>query len=240
MPSNTIIEQTFTYDLPDDYLAQTSSEGRTATATYNGPDKIWVFIDRDTGRSDTSRLVLTDEEDGADYPVPEDQYKVEINCATDPVLCSLFDAKVEWDTVQGQTNIVVNLPDGTTYERPDPTDVDHTYELDMCTYNMDGTLDENGKYTGGTWTMQWKQPWTSWEQLIIVRNNALAGSDSKIADDMPEATKQKWLDYRQKLRDLPALFGHGTDEEIPAYMVNFPVEPGADIAPIDADENPPR
>jgi len=238
MPSNTIITKTFTYDLPDDYLAQTNTEGKTATADYNGPDRIWIFIDRESGRSDTSRLVLTDEEDGADFPVPEDQYKVEIDCDRDPVLCSLFDAKIEWDTVQGQTNIVVNLPDGTTYERPDPTDVDHTYELDMCAYNMDGTLTD-GVYTGGTWTMQWKQPWTSWEQLIIVRNNALAGSDSKIADDMPAATKQKWLDYRLALRDLPATFGHGTAEEFPAYMVNFPVEPGADIAPIDADDNPP-
>ena len=71
-------------------------------------------------------------------------------------LCPLFDAKVEWDTVVGQTNIVVNLPDGTTYERPDPIDVDHTYELDECAYNLDGT-NTDGKWTGGTWTMQWKQ-----------------------------------------------------------------------------------
>ena len=53
-----------------------------------------------------------------------------------------------------------------------------------------------------------------WEQLITVRNNMLAGSDSKIADDMPAATKQLWLDYRQELRDLPATFGHGTANEI--------------------------
>jgi len=237
MPSNTIITKTFTYDLPDDYLAQTNADGKTATANYEGPDKIWVFINRDTGRSDTSRLVLTEEENGADFPVPEDQFKVEINCDTDPMLCSLFDAKVEWDTVVGQTNIVVNLPDGTTYERPDPTDVDHTYELDECAYNMDGTISEDGTtYTGGTWTMQWKQPWTSWEQLIIVRNNGLTASDSKIADDMPEAVKQKWLDYRQALRDLPATFGYGTDNEIPAYMVNFPVEPGANILQVEDDE----
>jgi len=237
MPSNTIIETTFTYDVPDDYLAQTNNDGNTATATYNGPDKIWVFIDKDTSRSDTARLVLTEEENGADFPVPEGQYKVMIDCAADPKLCSLFDAKVEWDVVQGQTNLVVDLPDGTTYERPDPTDVDHTYELDECTYNLDGTLSEDGTtYSGGTWTMSWKQPWTSWEQLIIVRNNMLTASDSKIADDMPEATKQLWLDYRQKLRDLPALFGHGTDSELPAYMINFPVEPGANILPIEDDE----
>lgn len=232
MPSNTIITQAFTYDVPDDYVGQTNVDGNTATADYNGPDKIWVFIDRDTGRSDTSRLILTDEEDGENYPVPHDQYKVKINCATDPVLCSLFDAKVEWDTVQGQTNLVVALPDGTTYERPTPTDVDHTYELDECEYNMDGVLTGDSYDDSGTWTMEWKQPWTSWDQLIIVRNNMLTGSDSKIADDMPAATKQAWLDYRQELRDLPALFGHGTDSEFPAYMVNFPVEPGADAASV--------
>lgn len=237
MPSNTIITKTFTYDLPDDYLAQTNEDGNTATATYEGPDQIWVFIDRDTGRSDTSRLVLTEEENGADYPVPHDQYKVRIDCDTDPVLCSLFDAQVEWDTVQGQTNIVVDLPDGTTYERPDPTDVDHTYELDECEYQMDGTVNEAGDtYDGGTWSLQWKQPWTSWEQLITVRNNMLTGSDSKIADDMPESVRSEWTTYRQKLRDLPTLFGHGTDSEFPAYMVNFPVEPNTEVSNVEDDE----
>ena len=235
MPTNTNITQNFTYNLPDDYLAQTNADGNTATANYNGPDKIWIFIDEDTGRSDTSRLVLTEEENGEQFPVPEGQYKVKVKCATDPVICSLFDAQVEWDTVVGQTNIVVNLPDGTTYERPDPTDVDHTYELDECVYNKDGTLTD-GVYTGGTWTMAWKQPWSSWEQLIQVRNNMLAGSDSKIADDMPAATKAVWLTYRQKLRDLPALFNHGESDEFPPHMVNFPVEPGADIAAIEDDE----
>ena len=232
---NTIIQKDFSYNLPDDYLAQTNADGNTANAKYNGPDKIWIFIDKDTGRSDTSRLVLTEEENGADFPVPEDQYKVEIDCDADPVMCSLFDAQTEWDTVVGQTNIVVDLPDGTTYERPDPTDVDHTYELDECVYNKDGTLTD-GKYTGGTWTMKWKQPWTSWDQLIIVRNNMLAGSDSKIADDMPDATKAQRTAYLSKLRDLPALFKHGEADEFPAHMVNFPVEPGADIASVEDDE----
>ena len=103
---NTIIQKDFSYNLPDDYLAQTNADGKTANAKYNGPDKIWIFIDKDTGRSDTSRLVLTEEENGADFPVPEDQYKVEVDCNTDPTMCSLFDAQTEWDTVVGQTNIV--------------------------------------------------------------------------------------------------------------------------------------
>ena len=77
--------------------------------------------------------------------------------------------------------------------------------------------------------MAWKQPWSSWDELILVRNNLLTGSDAKIAEDMPEATKTVWKEYRQKLRDLPATFKRGTADEFPAHMVNFPVEPGADL-----------
>ncbi len=226
---NTIIEKDFTYNIPDDYLAQTNNDNKTAEATFKGPDKIWIFVDKDTGKSTRSRLLLTEEENGADFPTPEDQFKIEVDCATDPTICSLWDT-TEWETVKNQTQLVVDLPDGTTYERPEPTDVDHTYELDDCVYNMDGTLSADGTtYTGGTWTMSWKQPWSSWDELILVRNNLLTGSDAKIAEDMPEATKTVWKEYRQKLRDLPATFKRGTADEFPAHMVNFPVEPGADL-----------
>ena len=65
----------------------TTTDGRTADCDfYNGPDKIWIFVDKDTGKSDTrSRLLLTEEENGADFPTPEDQFKIEVDCATDPV-----------------------------------------------------------------------------------------------------------------------------------------------------------
>ena len=39
----TEITKTFTYDIPDEYLAQTNSNGDTATATYTGPDKLYVL-----------------------------------------------------------------------------------------------------------------------------------------------------------------------------------------------------
>ena len=124
---NTIIEKDFTYNIPDDYLAQTNNDNKTAEATFKGPDKIWIFVDKDTGKSTRSRLLLTDEENGSEFPTPEDQFKIEVDCATDPTICSLWDT-TEWETVKNQSQLVVDLPDGTTYERPEPTDVDHTYE----------------------------------------------------------------------------------------------------------------
>ena len=57
---NTIIEKDFTYNIPDDYLAQTNNDSKTAEATFKGPDKIWIFVDKDTGKSTRSRLLPTD------------------------------------------------------------------------------------------------------------------------------------------------------------------------------------
>ena len=44
------ISKEFTYDLPDEYTKQTSDLGLTATATYEGPEFLYVFVDAATGR----------------------------------------------------------------------------------------------------------------------------------------------------------------------------------------------
>jgi len=52
------------------------------------------------------------------------------------------------------------------------------------------------------------------------RNTLLEQSDGKISPDMPEALKQAWMDYRQKLRDLPLNMA-----EVPNYLIRFPMSP---------------
>ena len=42
---------------------------------------------------------------------------------------------------------------------------------------------------------------------------------------MPTAIKQPWIDYRAALRNLPATFGYGTDNETEAWKVNMPDHP---------------
>ena len=39
------ITKTFTYALPDEYVAQTSDLNLTAEWTYEGPAFMWVFVD---------------------------------------------------------------------------------------------------------------------------------------------------------------------------------------------------
>ena len=51
-----------------------------------GPIKFGCLQIETQVNPDIARLVPTEEENGADFPIPEDPHKVEINCATDPTL----------------------------------------------------------------------------------------------------------------------------------------------------------
>ena len=58
------ISKIFSYNLADDYLAQTNDLQKTALWTYNGPDKVWVFIDNETKKV-FDNTYYTAEMDGA-------------------------------------------------------------------------------------------------------------------------------------------------------------------------------
>ena len=49
------ITKNFTYDIPNEYLSQSNSDGDTATASYTGPDRLYVYVDADTGRNTLSQ-----------------------------------------------------------------------------------------------------------------------------------------------------------------------------------------
>ena len=69
----TIITKTFTYNLADDYLAQTGDMGKTADWTYIGPDVIYAVIDRDTNIY--AGHFYLEEQDGATVPLAPNIYQ---------------------------------------------------------------------------------------------------------------------------------------------------------------------
>ena len=73
--------------------------------------------------------------------------------------------------------------------------------------------------------MTWKQPWMTWETITQLRNDRLDATDSKVASDSPDSVKQPWIEFRQKLRDIPVTWKKGEADEFPAHMVKFPEEP---------------
>jgi hypothetical protein len=142
---------------------------------------------------------LTEKEDGANVPTPLHQYKVEIDCASNPLLCTIIGADQVRDyNLLDQYEEV--MPDGTTYSRPMTPPPDHTYELMEITY--DPATDSFVQ------PYPWKKPHMSWELMRLWRNNQLTATDHQGAvTDMPAGLKAKWDEYRQALRDMPQTYG---------------------------------
>ena len=88
---------------------------------------------------------------------------------------------------------------------------------------MDNLVYDNATSTWDKGAMD--SPHVVWEDIINARNGALTATDGKISPDMPTAIKQPWIDYRAALRNLPATFGYGTDNETEAWKVNMPDHP---------------
>lgn len=208
------IQKTFSYDAPDDYLHQTRTLNKVGVWTYDGHDKIWAFVDKETNK--LTGDFKTPDENGDTYPTPLHLIKVEIDCNQNPLLACLLGA----DEVKDYGLLDQHeetLPDGTVYRRPLIPPPDHTYELTDIVYDP----------TTGNFLepYPWKKPHMDWDELKRVRNEMLKASDQKIASSTEEL-KQEWETYRQKLRDLTKTFA-GVD----AWKVPFPAEPGAKPAP---------
>ena len=60
----TIVTKQLTYTCPDELYSQSVAAGNTATVTYTGPDRMWVFVDDDTHT--ISLPGYTSMDDGAD------------------------------------------------------------------------------------------------------------------------------------------------------------------------------
>lgn len=187
------ITKTFVYPQTDDYLSQSNTQGRTATWTYEGPERIVVYVDSTTNKRTPGGWHEPD-----DRPTPLNQYKVEIDCNSNPLLCTLFGAS---RTVNANDvpNLEVELPSGGVYRRPDPIMPDHVFEVHDITYDPTSERFET--------PYPWKRPHMSWEEIRRKRATMLHICDDKVAPDLPQVLKDHWTAYIHALRDLPVVYG---------------------------------
>lgn len=206
---NTIITKTCTYDMPDDYLHQTNTLGKTGSYEYEGPDKLWIFVNEETGKP-SSGQVYTIKDDGDEVPTPPGLVKVFVDANVETVMASMIWRHKDYSYLPMQTE---QLPDGATYTRPINQPPDHTFEFMECVYD----------FTTDAWVkpFPWKQPHVTWDDLRRARTALLAASDKTIATTlMSDEKRAEYEVYRQKLRDLPAVF-----DGIDPWKVPFPNEP---------------
>ena len=83
-----MVEFDWTLKLPNEYMIDHSfTDGLTRTCTYDGPDKIYLVINNETGREEMGPLTELEKADGR--PVPEGCRYVEVDCIENPLIGQL-------------------------------------------------------------------------------------------------------------------------------------------------------
>lgn len=215
-----IIKKTFTYSLPDDYLAQTNTEEKTAEWTYEGPDKLYVFIENETGLLRISSSFIptkeTEEEaEGARVRAGLDHTAVLLdvnNSDLDALVASLYIGK-DTGRSAGYPQKEYKIDGVTYYERPEPTSPDHTYQASEIYYDLES----------GAWKtpFKWLQPWITIEQHTSVRDSILESAISGLDDpELSEEVLAKMPEYIEKLKNTYIKFAGWAP-----HMIPFPDDP---------------
>lgn len=185
----TNIRVSFNYNLQDDYVSGTWDLKRSASYVYEGPDKIWVFVD-DQGEI-YSMNWFSEEEGGPELETPEGYTKIEIDCAGNPLVSEIIGSNnYDWDR-DTQEMIVVDLPNGETYEYPKYPEPNHTYDTGRVTYDFENN----------DWILYPFENWKTWDDIITSLNTKKELANEKFASntDWPEDMRSTYSDYISKL-----------------------------------------
>lgn len=213
------IRKQFNYPKPDEYLGQFDNEQLVGTHTYEGPDTMWVFIDKATNK--IAPTAYMEEEEGMDFEPATNLRKVLVDCNENPIICSLMECDCDDDEHE---LVEETLPNGVTYFTYKDPPPDHTYEKFDIECNTDGVFLKVPSSThGGEPHYPWKQPHVKWAHLRRHRTSLLQWSDDKVNSDMPQSVQDAWNTYRQQLRDIPVIFGDSFDVEITTAGTGYEV-----------------
>lgn len=220
------IEMTYDLPLPNEYLVDHSfSEGKTREATYHGPDKLWLHIDKETGVEKYGPLTAEDLADGR--PVPADCYLYELDCTKYPLIAQLRAPvinELQEDFTERVTHPESLLVEGYpqyTYGIPlKPQDIFNKFSVRI--------VDNVPIISAFTISQRLfdKEQLLTWDEIRSKRDRELETSDGQVAIDMPDSLKEEFKTYRQLLRDLPStLEAAGVPAHIAFFM--FPEHPHA-------------
>lgn len=216
------IKQTFTYDMPDEYLAQTSDLGLTGEWEYEGPEKIYVFVDKATNKMVSHFSFrphndsVTQEEMDAEMDVVtgRDCYHAPVEFSKDPLLLA---------AVAGDMHLASDLPNKTYtlpgetepfYSRPDPLQPDHV--IDTTDIEWDPTKNEWKK------PFPWRKPHITREQFEAAHAGILAQTKEISTSKFTASQKTKWNAFVTEFENVTTKFADYLDTP---WMIPFPNDP---------------
>lgn len=236
-----MIQFDYTYKVVNELCVDhTFSQGKTRTATYDGPDKLFFIVNNETGREQLGPITEIEKNDGR--PVPDDCRYVEIDCIQNPLLCQLrgpvIDEQEEDHTGEAFPTGSKKITGYATFTYQTPVLPYQMYDKQAITFNSDGTYNIPVREPRDTVMGVDVHRDLTWDDVRAKRNTFLKNSDSEITDDMPADLRAKWLDYRQRLRDWPKVM---QDAGIPPlfayYMEPIQVHADPETGMVDPDTN---
>lgn len=221
-----------TYDLPlpNEYLVDHSfSEGKTRETTYNGPDKIYLQMNKETHKEMYGPLTIEDLSDGR--PIPIDCYLLEVDALEHTLICQLRGPIVNelqedftGSVPHPQSPVIEGYPQYTYGVPLKPQDIFNRFSVRV----------ENGQLKIDAFTVPQRladrNTLVDWIDLREKRDKELELSDGQVAPDMPQDVRDDFLAYRQLLRDFPAVMeANNVPAHIAYYM--FPEHPHSKKTP---------
>ncbi len=217
-----LISQKITYDMPDEYLAQTNELGLTGEYTYNGPDKVYVMIDPKTNKiaNHLGFLPYQDEWSEEENEAFAEQFSglsfgyASISFDKDPVLLAAVlggSYDPPGDSVPQKT---YTLEGETTpfYSRPESTFPSHTIEA------------WDVEWDGSEWKKPypWKKPHVTKDELLSALAIVIKQDKEVDTSSFTSTQKTKWSAYLAELENVPVKFADYLDTP---WMVPFPTNP---------------
>ena len=200
------VKKIVTYDLPDEFeqAVPTKALGKTSTQSYDGPSTLILWIDRESKRIEQT----WDKDDYTERPVPLNLEAKELKADTD------------------ENTIKIGMLFGGFGERKlyeirvGPVEDDNAGVADPSDPRL--IFSENDILDDYTKPLVIRTDFRRYDDDFVrkERNAKLKQTDSRIAEDMPADVKQKWLDHRQKLRDIPQDWA-----AVPNHLIKWPTDP---------------
>ena len=214
------ITKTVVFPVPSEWNKDTQDPTNVGIATYEGPDKLiteWYTAPHanakelyDIYEPNTKR---------AERPVAVGVQTVLLEVEKNPL-----HALAWWGCKYPRPERIEVVAGPADEPNPDIPDPHHFGEVfNRAAFHWDQT---NNRWSDPVFASDTPgdHGYYGWEHVRAHRNQLLADSDAKVAmSDVPTAVVQPWLDWRQKLRDLPAAWaGVGTD----THLIVWPHDPG--------------
>jgi hypothetical protein len=212
------IQFDFQYNIPDEYLHQTNKLNLSASWDYDGPEYMWVFVCKDTGKFNYELFYIYHDIDNseqskefADLKAGKLNKAILIEAKKQPIIASLF-FEVDFSNLPQKEYKINNE---IYYSRPKIMPPIETYEVNEIFYDL--------KKNQWIEPFAWKKPYITSEELELARINIIKGIELDLSNDQISVElKNKLIEFKTSLEEIPKKFA-GCDP----WAIPFPNDPRA-------------